>query len=64
MDGLNADVTTQIVSLLLTAGAVYGAIRSDIKGIHQRITDIKASSDDAHKRLDELLMEDRRKNTR
>ena len=62
MEGLNTDVVVQVVSLLLTAGAVYGAIRSDIKGIHQRITDIKDSADEAHKRLDEILMmNDRRR---
>ena len=45
-----------IFGLVLTAGAVYGAIRTDIKNIHEKINDIKDSSDEAHKRIDALLM--------
>ena len=58
------DTIIQIISLLFTAGAVYGAIRSDIKNIHERLSDIKSSADDAHKRLDAILMEERRSNVR
>jgi hypothetical protein len=45
-----------VVVMLLSAGAVYGAIRSDIKNIHEKINDVQDSSNEAHKRIDALLM--------
>jgi hypothetical protein len=45
-----------VVVMLLSAGAVYGAIRTDIKNIHEKINDLKDSNDEAHKRIDALLM--------
>ena len=56
MMGLEFLHLDNIFGLILTAGAVYGAIRTDIKNIHEKINDIKDSSDEAHKRIDALLM--------
>lgn len=39
----------QIVCQLLICGAIYGGIRSDLKHVKQ-------STDEAHKRIDALLM--------
>jgi hypothetical protein len=45
-----------VVVMLLSAGSVYGAIRSDIKNIHEKINDIQESNNEAHKRIDAILM--------
>ena len=31
------DFVMQVCTLLVTAGAVYGAIRADIKALHERV---------------------------
>lgn len=46
-----------IFGLILTAGAVYGAIRQDLKNIHEKVQDAKESSDEAHRRIDQILMQ-------
>lgn len=53
---MSTDTIIQIVSLLFTAGAVYGAIRADIRGIHEAVKRAQSSADDAHRRLDDVLM--------
>ncbi len=45
-----------IVVMILSAGAVYGAIRSDIKNIHEQIKRMETGIDAAHRRLDDILM--------
>jgi hypothetical protein len=42
----------QIVVALAGAAAVYGGIRADIKGIHERIESNEAAAARAHERLD------------
>ena len=34
---MTPEFVLQLATMLVTAGAVYGAIRADIKAIHQRI---------------------------
>lgn len=52
-DGLNfADV----LIVIMTAGAVYGAIRQDLKNIHEKIARAQAVADEAHKRIDSFLI--------
>jgi hypothetical protein len=46
-----------VVVMLLSAGAVYGAIRMDIKNIHEKIHDVQESTNEAHKRIDAILMQ-------
>lgn len=58
---MSIDAITQIVMMILAAGAIYGAIRQDIKNIHQMIADNKESTNDAHRRIDSLLLERRGK---
>lgn len=58
---MSIDAITQIVMMILAAGAIYGAIRQDIKNIHQMISDNKESTNDAHRRIDSLLLERRAK---
>lgn len=45
-----------MVVMILSAGAVYGAIRSDIKNIHEQIQRMETGIDAAHRRLDDILM--------
>ena len=45
-----------MVVMILSAGAVYGAIRSDIKNIHEQIKRMETGIDAAHRRLDDILM--------
>jgi len=43
----------QVAVMLLTAGSIYGAIRSDIKSIHRRIDEQR---EDYRDRLDSVKM--------
>jgi hypothetical protein len=52
-DGFNV---TDIFIVMLTAAAVYGAIRQDLKNIHEKIARAQAVADEAHKRIDSLLI--------
>jgi hypothetical protein len=40
---------------LILSAAIYGGIRSDIKNMHERLTEAKSLAHDAHKRIDSLL---------
>ncbi|MGP1665727.1 MAG: hypothetical protein ACTS5I_07445 [Rhodanobacter sp.] len=40
---------------IVTGAAIWGAIRSDIRNMVIRMNDIKATSDYAHKRIDDML---------
>jgi hypothetical protein len=42
----------QIVMALISAGAVYGGIRADLKGMHERIKAAQDAATEAHRRLD------------
>lgn len=53
LDGLNFN---DIFFMLLTAGSVYGAIRQDLKNIHERINKVEHSADKAHERIDTILL--------
>ena len=45
----------QLLGFGLMAASVYGGIRSDIKAIHEKLNDVKEASDEAHKRIDNIL---------
>jgi hypothetical protein len=58
---------TNIIVLILTAGAIYGAIRQDIKNIHEkigstneRVNDVEDTANDAHKRIDAILIREKK----
>lgn len=56
------EIITWIVGQIVVAAAIWGAIRADIRGMHQRLDDLKEAVDHAHARLDNHL-EMRRRST-
>ena len=56
---MNYEIVVQLVVMVLGAAATYGAIRADIKNIHRQIEDVKDTADQAHHRIDEILMDRR-----
>lgn len=46
----------QLVTGLILAGAVYGGIRQDLRGIHENLLRIEKTAERAHMRLDQLGM--------
>jgi hypothetical protein len=46
----------QLVTGLILAGAVYGGIRQDLRGIHENLLRIEKAAERAHMRLDQLGM--------
>lgn len=45
----------QASSLAATAGAVWGAIRADLRYLHRQAEDLRAGVERAHARIDVLL---------
>lgn len=52
---MDASVITWIAGQLIVAAAIYGGIRADIRGIHQRIEHAEKSLVEAHTRIDRIL---------
>jgi len=52
---LSPDNVFNLVWTLLSAGAVYGGIRADIKSMHERINAAQAAAASAHARIDTHL---------
>lgn len=46
------DLVWQIMLAVLSAGAVYGGIRADLRGMHERIKAAHDAALEAHRRLD------------
>lgn len=46
------DLMLQIVIALVSAGAVYGGIRADLRAMHERIKAAHDAAIEAHRRLD------------
>ena len=46
------DLMLQIVIALLSAGAVYGGIRADLRAMHERTKAAHDAAIEAHRRLD------------
>lgn len=46
----------QIALYVLTAGAVYGGIRADLKHLHEKADAARESARRAHRRLDQLIL--------
>lgn len=44
---------------LFLAGAVYGGIRADLKGMHERLKGQELALQNAHRRIDDLLIKER-----
>ena len=50
-----------LVGQLITSAAIWGAIRADIRAMHQRLDDIKKTADEAHQRMDRHIEQQFRK---
>lgn len=46
----------QVLGAVGMAGAVYGGIRADLKDIHHRLNILHDTANEAHKRIDSLLL--------
>jgi len=44
-----------IIGQTITAAAIWGGIRVDIRAMHTRMNDIKRAADEAHSRMDRHL---------
>jgi hypothetical protein len=49
----------QVLYGLFLAGAVYGGIRADLKAIHERVKGQEVAVQNAHRRIDDLLIKER-----
>jgi hypothetical protein len=47
-------IAAMVIGQVFTAGAVYGAIRGDIKHLHYSVQSARESAKAAHERIDEL----------
>ena len=50
--GETAEVAMKIVVLLLSAGAVYGGIRADLRNAHRRAEEAMREANRANERID------------
>lgn len=46
----------QAAGYVALGGAVYGGIRADLKAMHEKIKDIQETANQAHQRIDSLLI--------
>jgi len=53
---MSAEAWIQLIATLIGVGSVWGAIRADIKNIHNSLHELRHSTDDAHHRIDEILL--------
>ena len=44
-----------IAGQFVTAAAIWGGIRADVKSLHERIARAELAADSAHKRIDDVL---------
>ncbi len=49
------DFLLNALGMFVAAGVSYGAIKNDLKNIHEKVQDLKQSNDIAHKRIDTIL---------
>lgn len=55
MDINVTNVLLWLAGQVVVGAAIWGGIRSDIKSIHERITETKKATDQAHERIDRIL---------
>ena len=53
---MTPDFLFQLFMVALVAAATYGAIRKDIENIHKRIQEVSEQANQAHRRIDDILM--------
>lgn len=54
---LDADLVLHVGGILAAAAATYGAIRADIRHMHERLNDAERNIVRAHERIDHILTE-------
>lgn len=52
---LDASIITWLIGHLIVGAAIYGGIRADIRGLHQRQEHTEKSVTEAHVRIDRVL---------
>jgi hypothetical protein len=52
---MNENIILEIGMMILAAAATYGAIRQDIKNIHDKLSRNEREIDKAHERIDVIL---------
>jgi len=53
---MNIDVLVWLFGQVVIAAAVFGGIRMDLKNIHRSIAKLDNDVNDAHKRIDGILL--------
>lgn len=59
-DGQMIQLALNIIGMVITAAAIYGGIRSDIKHLFKSVDSLEKSLSRAHERIDQHLSEGRR----
>lgn len=49
------DWIPQVVTALVSSGAIYAGIRADLRGLSDRVTRNEKSTERAHKRIDQHI---------
>jgi hypothetical protein len=52
------EIIVWFLGQVVVAAAIWGGIRADIKGMHERLDRMEKRTDDAHRRIDEHLQTD------
>ncbi len=52
---MTLEMIVLIMGQIMTAGAIYGGIRSDIKNLHECALEAKKDAEKAHERIDRLI---------
>jgi hypothetical protein len=56
---MSLDWIPQVVTAVVSSGAIYAGIRADLRGLSQRVTRNERSTDRAHQRIDQHLNQGR-----
>lgn len=51
---MTADLLRDVLLPLLTAAATWGAIRADIRSLHEKVRDLRDDLKGAHQRIDRI----------
>lgn len=55
---LSPELVLALVGQIFTAGAIYGAIRADLRRAQDKADDAHEAANQAHDRIDNLLLKD------
>ena len=51
----SSDILMWLAGHLIVGAAIWGGIKADIKHMHERINENKARTEEAHRRIDQML---------